>query len=229
MYKKPKFINNNFYHVYNRGVEKREIFLDDFDYLRFIHDLYEFNDSHPALKFSIGDTISDNRKSKKRNLLVDIICYCLMPNHFHLILRQRIEGGIVEFMRKLGVGYAMYFNQKYKRIGGLFQGRFKAIMIDNDEYLIHLSRYIHLNPIELVEKDWLEWGIQNRAKVEKFLIRYRWSSYLDYLGIKNFPSVIQPDFIWQYFEVIDDYRKFIESFAHKNRDWVNIRPFTLED
>ncbi len=96
-------------------------------------------------------------------MLVEILCFCLMPNHFYLILKQLIEGGILLFMQKLA-GYVYYFNLKFKRIRSLFQGKFKAIEIDNENYLLHLSRYQHLNPLELIEPDWKEDGIKNLKK-----------------------------------------------------------------
>jgi len=134
-----------------------------------------------------------------------------MPNHFHLIIKQRIENGIVLFMQKLGSGYTNYFNLKYKRVGPLFQGRFKAISIENDNYLMHLSRYIHLNPIELIKPNWKISGIRNLSKSNRFLEKYRYSSYQDYIGKKNFPSITQRDFINQYFKNTKEYKKFVQE------------------
>lgn len=107
--KSKEFINGGFYHVYNRGVEKRESFLEESDYFRFIHDLYEFNDAGPANPNNqriVGGTTSNNNNGvfHKRDGLVEIICFCLMPNHHHLILKQSKEGGITQFMKKLGTG-----------------------------------------------------------------------------------------------------------------------------
>lgn len=209
-----KFVTNSYYHVYNRGVEKRDIFMEENDYLRFIHDLYEFNDTSPANPNNrriVGGTTSNN--NKERDQLVEIICFCLMPNHFHLILRQLKEDGITQFMKKLGTGYAMYFNKKYERVGSLFQGRFKSILVGSDEYLVHLSRYIHLNPVGLVDQHWSKQGIESWPKVKKFLQNYRYSSYLDYIQIRNFPSVTSRDFLLSYFKAPEDYQNFVEEFA----------------
>lgn len=107
----------------------------------------------------------------------------------------------------------MYFNQKYDRVGSLFQGRFKSVGIESDEYLMHLSRYIHINPVELIEKGWREKGIKDWQKVRKFLESYRYSSYPDYIGIKNFPSVISIDFLLGYLKGSNRYRDFVEGFA----------------
>lgn len=221
--RKTVFANNHYYHVYNRGVEKRDIFSDEKDYFRFIHDLYEFNDSNTVTNLNFrfksdyrgsdyrGPTSIVDKQRKKRDLLVEILCFCLMPNHFHLILKQLIDNGISLFMQKLG-GYVYYFNLKYQRVGPLFQGKFKAIEIDNENYLLHLSRYIHLNPLEIIEPNWKEGGIRDWKKAIQFLESYRWSSYLDYLGIKNFPSITQRELINSYFKNPVEYKKFITDF-----------------
>ena len=227
------FANHCFYHIYNRGVEKRKIFLDEEDYLRFIHDLFEFNDINPSPPFinrlkrggdkkTIGlPTANSFSKGTRgpvpisrppRKLLVKIHTFSLMPNHFHLILEQLVDGGIPLFMKKLGGGYAWYFNLKYDRVGPLFQGRFKAIQIEDEKYLLHLSRYQHINPVELIEPKWKEGGIKEWKKVDKFLENYRWSSYQDYIGKKNFPSVTNRELINSHFETPEEYKKFIKDW-----------------
>lgn len=219
--KRPILVPGKFYHIYNRGVEKRDIFMDDKDYFRFIHDLYEFNDQDPVcnlnfrFKSNYGNPIPIVPKGRK--LLVNILCFCLMPNHFHLILEPLVdEKSISLFMQKLGAGYTNYFNLKYKRVGPLFQSKFKAIEIDNENYLLHLSRYQHLNPLELIEPNWKEEGIKNLKKAKEFLKSYRWSSYLDYIGIKNFPSITQRDLINSYFKKPSEYKNFITDFLPKD-------------
>ena len=152
---------------------------------------------------------------------MEIVAFCLMPNHFHLILKQLKDGGITKFMRKLGTGYAMYFNQKNKRNGVLFQGKFKAIPIENDNYLIHLSRYIHINPIEFTEPDWKTKGIKNWNEAGEFLKHYRWSSYLDYIGIKNFPSIINKNVINSLFSGESSYENFIGRFVGGDSEVIN--------
>jgi putative transposase len=231
--KHPPFINLHIYHIYNRGVEKRKVFLDGQDRFRFIHDLYEFNDEDPVLPANIR--LSARRPSqaqcleveplnirKKRKLLVDILVWCLMPNHFHLLIRQRKDNGIVLFMQKLGTGYTMYFNQKYHRVGPLFQGRFKAVLVENDNYLLHLSRYIHLNPIELIEPNWKVNGISALSKCNRFLEKYRFSSYLDYINKKNFPSITERGLINQYFKDTKEYKKFMVEYILPDEDIQNL-------
>ncbi len=210
--KKPQFADNQIYHIYNRGVEKRKIFLDDKDYFRFIHDLFEFNDANPALNvfyyFDPKNMVQPHyfRKEKKpRKLLVEIMAFVLMANHFHLLLRQKRENGIIKFMQKLG-GYTMYFNQKYERVGPLFQGRFKAILIKDQAHLIHLPYYIHLNPLELLFPDWPNHQGLPSIAID-FLEKYKWSSWPDYIGIKKFPSVTSRDFLLDIFGGSEKYKK----------------------
>ena len=222
--RKVQFLNNYLYHIYNRGTEKREIFSEEKDYIRFVHDLYEFNDLNTVLnvghRFEIyGGSTSIYRG--KRNLLVEVIAFCLMPNHFHLILRQLKEQGITKFMQKLGTGYTMYFNQKNQRSGALFQGRFKAILVDQDEYLLPLVSYIHLNPVELIESNWKERGVKDWEKTNEFLEKYRWSSYLDFIGIKNFPSVINKNFLLNYYKNGENYKRYLITDLVRDLDKIN--------
>jgi len=222
--KNPKFVNGQIYHIYNRGSQKRDIFLDDDDYLRFIHNLFEFNDTKPAINTY---DVSSYKMMESRKLLVEIMVFCLMPNHFHLLVRQERENGITNFMRKLGTGYTNYFNQKYERIGAVFQGLFKAVLISNESHLIFLPFYIHLNPLGLIEPEWQDRKIKKLNSAIKFLENYRWSSYLDYIGNKNFPSVIQRDFLMEFFRGPEEYKK-------QTLDWLKeislekIRDLTLE-
>lgn len=192
--KRPPLITNEIYHVVMRGVEKRIIFPQEEDYFRFIHDLFEFNDEDAVVstyRFYVNTTRTvpvELKRRKKRKLLVEILAFCLMPNHFHLLLRQIKEQGISKFMRKLG-GYATYINKKYSREGHLYQGRFRAVHIKDENQLKNGFVYVHANPIDLIETGWKEEGIKDPQKAIKFLENYRWSSYPDYTGKKNFPSV----------------------------------------
>ncbi len=227
------FANNYFYHIYNRGVDSRVIFNEEKDYSRFVHCLYEFNDKKAAVNYNWmvkKQGILNSDKKRPRELLVNILCFCLMPNHFHLIIEQIVDGGITKFMRKLGTGYTMYFNEKNKRSGGLFQGKFKSIIIDNEEYLLHLSRYIHLNPVGIVMPDWKEKGIKDQCKVIDFLNNYRWYSFMDYIGVKNFPSITKRDLIQGYFKQERDYSDFVYKFLTKDSvsDFSLIQDFLFD-
>jgi len=231
---KPQFVENQIYHIYNRGVEKRDIFLDDKDYLRFIHDLFEFNDRDPA--FNVAYYFNSKSKEvksqylekerKPRKLLVEILLFTLMPNHFHLLLKQKQENGIVKFMQKLGTGYTNYFNKKYDRVGGLFQGRFKAVLINEEAHFIHIPFYFHTNPIDLIygSSTSIDW----RGQIE-FLENYRWSSFLDYIGKKNFPSVTSRKFLLEFWGGEKEYRKETEKWLReRDKNIDKIKEITLE-
>ena len=224
--RKTQLANDNLYHIYNRGTEKRDIFLDKSDYFRFIHYLYEFNDTkvvaHILRKLDTGRGLASANSAnwKQRELLVEIVSFCLMPNHFHLILRQMKDSGIAKFMQRVGTGHTMYFNKKNQRTGTLFQGTFKSILIENDEYLTHLSRYIHINPVELIEPSWKKEGIKDWNRANEFLQTYRWSSYLDYIGIKNFPSLTNREIINSYFQSEQSYKNFINQWLVDDLEFI---------
>jgi putative transposase len=212
MPRKISLVNDEYYHILNRGVDKREIFMNDEDRYRFLHNLYEFNDKNYVINpFSRRvDTCGHPVATSERNKLVEIICFCLMPNHFHFILKQLQENGISKFMHKLGQGYSHYFNGKYDRSGALFQGKFKSVHVSSDEQLTHLSRYIHvLNPGELVESKIREGIVSDRNKLNEFLNNYKWSSYMDYIGVKNHPSLIDKNFLLSMFKGEKDYENFV--------------------
>ena len=148
-----------------------------------------------------------------------------MPNHVHLLLKQIKNEGISQFMKKLGTGYAAYFNKKYDRKGHLFQGRFKAVHIKNDKQLETVFVYIHSNAISLIEPKWKEIGIKDPKKVIKFLENYKWSSYQDYIGNKNFPSVIQRNFLLETMGGEEGCGNFIENWVKYKKglkDWDKI-------
>lgn len=211
-YRKIAFVNGNYYHVYNRGVDKRVIFDNPKDFGRFINCLHFFN-SHNRIW--LADTVGRQQvENSHQEKLVDIICYCLMPNHFHFLLKQKVDNGICTFMRKVSTGYSMYFNITRKRTGSLFQGRFKAKIIESDDYLSHLSRYIHLNPVELIEPGWKEQGIKNRKKAFDFINKYPWSSYASYLsGMSS--KIVRKNILHEMFSA-ENHRKFVEEWALKD-------------
>lgn len=210
------------YHVLSRGVDKRQIFMDDKDRYRFIHDLFEFNDQNPSNTAShhfykqYGDLrsrhIGRQTERKPRKLLVDILAFCLMPNHYHLLIAPKVEDGMVRFMRKMNIGYAKYFNEKYERSGALFEGRYKSVLVANQAHFIHLPYYIHLNPLDMAAPEWRERKINNFNKALDFLNKYKWSSHLDYLGKNNFPSVTQREFLLEVFDGQKGYEKSLKSW-----------------
>src|SRR3989344_53669 len=206
--KHPKFVTGELYHVFNRGVEKREIFLQTSDFFRFIFCLYELNEKG---LIKMRDRIEERQKRKRERYtgdtcvsrgeaMVEVIAFCLMPNHYHLILRQLVDGGISLFMKKLANSYVGYFNEKYDRkgMGSLFQGCFKAVHVKDDKQFFNLICYIFTNPVETIDKDWKERGFENSEKAIQFLKSYRWSNFLDCIGVPNFPSVTKRDFLMEF-------------------------------
>jgi putative transposase len=186
------------YHVYNRGTDKRDIFLDKKDYERFLALLYVCNGTKPVqLNNYKGLTLEELLISEKGEGLVDIAAYCLMENHFHLLLHQRIEGGISKFMQKLITGYTMYFNTKYKRSGVLFQGKFKSQHAGEDRYLKYLLSYIHLNPPTYAT--------------------YPYSSYLDFIGVNRTQNKIINN------ECLPLYFPSPRKFKAELKEWLTYR------
>lgn len=187
------FVNGQFYHIYNRGSEKRSIFTNRRDQHRFIQTLRYYQLEGPKPRFSnfFKYQIFKPDLNKK---IVEIICFCLMPNHFHLLLKQLKEGGVTEFISKLSNSYTKYFNTKHKRIGPLLQGEFKAVLVESDEQFIHLSRYIHLNPLV--------------SYLVKNLNLYEWSSYREYIDNKTDGICTKQD-ILSFFKSPDKYQQFV--------------------
>jgi len=248
--KRPFLVNGEFYHIVMRGVNKQPIFFDEEDYFRFIHDLFEFNDEYNVswiyrrtgagqkspTSISTGTFLADKstrnvpvelKERKKRKLLVEILAFCLMPNHFHLLLKQLNEKSISKFMRKMG-GYATYVNNKYERAGHLYQGRFGVVRIKNEDQLKNVFVYIHANPTDLVEPGWKEFGVKDSKKAIEFLENYRWSSYMDYNGKKNFPSVTNREFLTNVLGGEEGCRKFLESWILYKSEIKNLGPVVLE-
>lgn len=221
------------YHILSRGVDKRKIFLNDEDYLRGIHDLFEFNDVVPVNNLTYffrkesKDVGRPYIKRRARKLLVKIHAFCLMPNHYHLLLSAVTENGIPLFMKKFNGGYAKYFNERYKRTGALFEGRYKRVIIKNEAHFIHLPYYIHLNPLDLITPEWRERRLSNFTKAMEFLNSYRWSSHLDYAGEKNFPSVTQRDFLLDFFGGHKQYKSSITEWL-KELSLEDMRDIALE-
>jgi len=186
-------VNDHYYHVLNRGVEKRNIFHDDRDRTRFLEmlDYYRYLGPKPSFSKVGSEQIQDFQGNEK---LIEINCFCLMPNHFHLLIKQLKDGGISEFMRKTSDGYTRYFNLRHDRIGPLFQGAYKAVLIEKDEQLMHVSRYIHLNPlVSFLTGD---------------LNSFKWSSFPIYLGLQQNDLVNKKE-ISGFFKDGESYKNFV--------------------
>ncbi|MEK7647241.1 MAG: transposase [Patescibacteria group bacterium] len=179
-------ISGEWYHVYNRGVEKRRIFLDNEDYARFLFHLYECNNSvtlpDTAFKRRIREV---NFAMDNRDRLVDVMAFSLMPNHFHILVRPCQDNGISSFMQRVSVAYTKGFNKKYQRVGALFQGPYKAKLADKGAYLQHILVYILTNALDIYKPDWKDRGMGNLKEAKRFLENYRYSSYLSAMGGKD--------------------------------------------
>jgi len=213
-YRKVPFVKGEFYHIYSRGNSKQKIFLDDYDRARFTHLLYLCN-SISSINYR-DDVVRAGINPfdyKRDSVLVSMGAWVLMDNHFHLYLaitpRSDLgeeKNAITEFIRKLLTSYAQYFNTKYKRTGGLFEGKFKATHINNDPQAKYNFSYIHLNPIKLIDSKWRANGIKDLKKAIKFLENYKWSSYLDYKGvIRPENKILDRENFLDYFQNIKDF------------------------
>lgn len=209
--KKVDFENDKYYHILNRGVDKRSVFLNDNDYLRFLKSLIVFNQKDPVYSMEVFDRV-DVEVQPLQDKLVDIVAYCLNPNHYHLILRQRIDGGISEFMKRVGGGYTGYFNRKYDRNGSLFQGNFKRIYINSNQYLLYLSAYVN--------KNYFIHGYGDE--------KWKYSSLLEYVGKRKGFSVCNKEVIISKFNDIDEYKIFIDKNALYMKEVKNLRKYLIE-
>lgn len=198
--RKIPFADGEKYHIYNRGTEKRKIFLNNKDYERFLYIINSFNKVDPGKNVTRALS-TKSRKKENKNQLVRIDNFCLMPNHYHLIVEQIQEGGISKFLQKVMTGYTMYFNTKYNRSGALFQGKTKSKHIDTDIYYNQVRSYIELNPVELFDRAWKKSGkIIATVKTLEQLKGYGWSSCKDYSVYMPYLSgkkALEFDDIWK--------------------------------
>jgi putative transposase len=220
------FSSDEYYHVYSRGVDKRKIFIDEKDHNRFVKLLYLANSDEPiSFKHAFGK--KGNKRIdevKKASEITFIGSWCLMPNHFHLLLKEspevgpRGEVGISIFMKKLLTAYSMYFNTRHDRTGALFEGNFKAKHLDHDQYLKYQFTYIHLNPISIIDNGWKNKKIENKQKAKDFLDQYKYSSYLDYCGVdRPEGKILNKQAFPEYFKSGLDFREMID-------EWINNDP-----
>ncbi|MBI4037393.1 transposase [Candidatus Daviesbacteria bacterium] len=212
-YRTTPLVSDHFYHIYNRGVEKRIIFTNEKDYQRFLKTLYYYQFIGPKPSFSKHLQIKVKYFSHNPKI-VEVICYCLMPNHFHLLIKQTTENGISEFIGKVINSYTKYFNTKYKRVGPLFQGAFKTVLVENDFQMMHLSRYIHLNPYV--------------SALAQNLQQYPYSSYNHFIGLTIDPLCVD-DLILGYFKDRDEYRDFVEGHGDYAKELELMKHMLLEE
>lgn len=213
------YVENSYYHLYNRGVDKRIIFQDQSDCAVFLRLLKQYLSPKEDLPSFLNPSVRLDRIMRTNmHGEMEMLAFALMPNHFHLLVRQAQVNGITKFMTRLATSYAMYFNKKYGRIGHLFQERYKAVLVLDDDYLLHLSRYIHLNPNKIVN---------DKINFHEF------TSYPYYLGLKK-ASWMKPDFILEYFSnnkigtYDSSYKKFIEDYREGLSSEEILGDFSLE-
>lgn len=199
-----QFAKNSTYHIYNRGVNKMNIFEKEYDYRVFLFRLKEnlFPDAEKSDRFKLP------KRQQRRKLLppnsFDLIAYCLMPNHFHLLIQQKTELPITKLISKVCTGYSKYFNKTYERVGQLFQDQFKSVTIENNEQLLWTSFYIHKNPVE--------------AQIVKYPEHYNWSSYIEYL--ENNYEICNKKIILEQF---NNPQKYFRYFKKDNEPTVSLK------
>jgi len=246
-YRKEEFANGEMYHIILRALDDNLIFKDIDDYFRGIFSIYEFNNLNPV-------TIQARRKNRNafkkllkkadrhpmsiqppefiddREKMIEIMAFCFMPNHIHLLVKQLKNGGISKFMQKTGIGLGKYFNGKYERKGHVFQDTFKSVHIKNDNQFMATASYIFTNPITLMEPGWKEFGIRNHSTEEviKFLEEYKWSSYQDCIGIKNFPSVTEREFLLETMGGVEGLKEVVKDWVEHKKDIAKYENLFLE-
>jgi putative transposase len=216
------FLTGEIYHVFNRGVERREVFTDIREYKRALNTLWFYRFPQKLRLSSYYDLSTKEREAfqisltdKNKDKIVEILAYCLMPNHFHLILRQKQDNGISNFVANFSNSYTKYFNIKHKRPGSLFQGPFKAVHVETDEQLLHLSHYIHINPVSS--------GVIKPEKLEE----YFWSSFPEYLG-KSQLAICDTNWLSGFFSTKKKYKQFVFDQIGYAQKLESIKHLALE-
>jgi putative transposase len=209
--RKTSLVNGEHYHVFNRGVDKRDIFLDRNDIDRFFQSMAEFNVTEPIGSL-FKNSFGDHRDSSKEKL-VNIVCFCLNPNHYHFILEQLVDDGVGKFMQKMG-GYPKFFNTKYKRSGALFQGKFKAVHISTNEQLLHVSAYVNLNNL-------VHGSLRSKAP------QLSMSSWGEYTGDSP-GDFCKKDIILEQFKNNTEYKTFAEESLKSIREKRELDELLLE-
>ncbi len=221
--RKVVLANDQIYHIFNRAIDRQTIFNTKWEYRMVIETLkfYRFADLPFKLSQLLNLPEDDRQKiiadlNKNNEKLVEIIAFCLMPNHFHFLLKQQKENGISKFIANFSNSYTKYFNTKHERKGHLFEGLFKAVIVENDEQLIHLSRYIHLNPVSSF--------LVKFGKLE----RYQWSSLQEYLGIVS-ETICQKELVLDLFPSIGEYKRFLGDQIKYAQELEKIKHLLIEN
>jgi len=220
MFRDAPFAVGETYHVFNRGAHKEPVFNNEEDYRRFLlllrlaNRVESINMRKILTQYKGRSFANIFQDEDSEHPLVDLYGYCLMPNHFHLILREKIENGISSFLKKVLTGYSMYFNTKYEHSGVLFQGRFKSSHIANEPYFRYIFTYVHLNSLDLIDSGWKEKGLQDYNKVRNHIKNYPYSSFVDY-SVSKRPetSILSTETAPDFLKTQNDIEELIDSFA----------------
>lgn len=216
--RKIPFVENEYYHLYNRGTNKMVIFNDQSDYDRFQKLLYIANSIKTPQYSDINKNLCPTWEIERGETLVDIGAYCLMPNHFHILIKVKNGKSASLFLQRILTSHSKYINIKYDRTGSLFQGKSKSEYLKDDQYLKYLFSYIHLNPIKLIQKNWKEDGIKNNEKAKEYLSKYKYSSYFDFIEKNRIESKIINKLAFP------DYFPTKELFEKEIFEWLNFKP-----
>ena len=218
--RRTPLVNEEHYHIFNRGVARQPTFLNKNDYKQALLTLSYYRFTSPLVRLSRFKEFSQEERNRialnmqKKKKFAEIISFVFMPNHFHLLLKQTVNNGISHFLSKFTNSYTKYFNTKYNRVGPVFQGVFKSVHVESDEQLIHLSRYIHLNPVVSAVVD------------KESLFSYHWSSLPDFLAGKS--DLVQIEPILKQFKTSEDYKKFILDNVDYGKKLEEIKHLVLE-
>lgn len=216
-YRLDEFAPGEIYHLYTRGVEQRTIFLDDIDRKRFLALLSYYLPKQAPPAYSVAKKLGllnkNQEKIREGEGLIDLLVFCLMNNHIHLLVKENLEHGVSTYMQRLLNSYAHYFNRRYERNGPLFSGPFKAVNVGSDEQLLHVSRYAHLNPYA--------------AHMTEDPFRYKWSSLREYVGYRSKYDICHTNLIKSLMEPAD-YKTFIKDQEGFARDLANLRHLLIE-
>lgn len=220
-YRKTPIVKDEIYHVFNRSIARQPIFRTNKDYQRILQLINYYRFEKPSLRYSHFNRLPDKQKAQFFDALVQsspmlaIMAYCIMPNHIHFLLKGLKPNAISAFMRNIQHSYSKYYNVKNNRVGSLFQDMFKAVRIETDEQLIHVSRYIHLNPV-------------SSAIIEiGSLARYPWTSFPDYIsGSSN--GIVDTSIVLSYFKLREIYKQFVFDNADYQRELDKVKHLLIE-
>ncbi|OGD87907.1 hypothetical protein A2870_03945 [Candidatus Curtissbacteria bacterium RIFCSPHIGHO2_01_FULL_41_11] len=209
--RKTPIITDHVYHVFNRGVNRGDIFFAQGDYRNFLQGAVHYKNSNNKFSYIKRNPLVNHDPVSLQPPKVEILAYCLMPNHVHFLIKQLVDGGITSFMRRISNSHSHYLNIKHGRSGPVFESRFKVILVETDEQLMHLSRYIHLNPLV--------------SNLTSDLDKYGWSSYSSYTtSARDF--LCEPQQVLSYFKSKEEYKNFVSDQADYGRELEKIKHFT---